>query len=77
MNKFVCFDMLLVDRDGMKEPCGKVCYNPESVAAVKNLWDKHDCEIDGVVGIVDRNGGVTVVKGTIDDVVDKLQQAMV
>jgi len=75
MNKFVSFDQYVANQEGKKEHCGTVYFHVDWIAGVRDLWDRHDVVISGVCGIVDRAGQVTVVGGSVDSVMQKIEDA--
>jgi hypothetical protein len=75
MNKFISFDQYIVNQEGKKEHCGQVHFNVNWIGCVRNLWDRHDVVISGICGIVDRTGVVTPVGGTIESIMQKIEDA--
>jgi len=74
--RLIEFEQYLVNLDGKKTHIGKAYINPESIMAVINLWDKSDFIISDVVGIRDKLGQVTGVKGKIEDIVQMIEEAL-
>ena len=70
------FEQYLVNQDGKKTNVGKTYIKPDYIIAVVNLWDKSDFIISDVVGIRDKLGQVTGVKGKIEDIVQMIEEAL-